>query len=655
MKAKWIWFPGDFELYHHLLLSCRRQEHGCDYPCMWHLSAPEKSVCFTKKVNLPCDTVMRAVTHSRGMVRAAGKLWPVNEDIPLPQGEHTVVVELYDIEKFPALYVENPFLATDESWQADARDTVFYPACCEPAFTEPEDDPALFPFLYNPLSPTATEKINGGVLYDFGKETFGPVTVTADDLCGISLTYGESRQEALDYTNAIVRETLKADDDPRRPARAFRFIFVKAPRDVQIKAEYEYLALEDKASFTCNEPLIKDIWDTCAYTFHLNSREFYLDGIKRDRWVWSGDAYQSFMINRCLYDDDGITERTITALLGKPPYKCHINTINDYSAYLIMAVWEHYFHSGNLAFLKRIYPNVKELFNFIVNRLDENGFVARRSGDWIFVDWGDLDKEGPICFEQILLWKVYGIMAKLAGVMGEEDIYSASAETLKDKINKTYWLPEKGAFIDSFVSGKNYVTRQTNVMAVLTGFVDETQKQSIICNVLQNDSLPAIRTPYFKLYELMALCQCGKIEEAQRYITDYWGKMLSLGATTVWEEFDPTKSGDEHLAMYGSAFGKSLCHAWGSGPILLLTAYCAGISSDALAENSFTVKPSPGLYTEFTATAPVKGGTVTVEYRGGTLTVTTDAPGGKLICGDKTYEIEPGKPLSVKYTQNGLD
>ena len=125
---------------------------------------------------------------------------------------------------------------------------------------------------------------------------------------------------------------------------------------IHINAKYEYLPLEDKAHFSCDNGIVSEIWDLCAYTFHLNSREFFLDGIKRDRWVWSGDAYQSFMISQYLYNDPSVTKRTITALFGKPPYKTHINTINDYSAYLIISVLDYYKVTGDMEYIYFIFP-----------------------------------------------------------------------------------------------------------------------------------------------------------------------------------------------------------------------------------------------------------------------------------------------------------
>ena len=89
--------------------------------------------------------------------------------------------------------------------------------------------------------------------------------------------------------------------------------------------------------------------------------------------------------------------------------------------------------------MRTIWPNLKALYAFIVSRLDENGYAVRRDGDWIFVDWGELDKEDPVCFEQIVLWRAHSAMAALSAAMGEDDIYTAAADALKTRILRDFW------------------------------------------------------------------------------------------------------------------------------------------------------------------------------------------------------------------------
>ena len=432
-NAKWIWYHGDFEIYHHMLLSNRRCAMDyLNYPCMWKVSRPEFNVRFYKRMKAPTDTVVRVVTHSSGMVffRGLDGMFPVNEDIHVPAGEYRVVVKLQDIEAFPALFVDSEYLKSDETWVADGNTCFSHPVGCNDYFNAPDQDPRIFPFLYETMQPVSTEEIDGGILYDYGKESFGPVTIESTDCDDeIQLIYGESRPEALSYEHAIIRETLKGSYDPKRPTRAYRYIYVKSKKGnpVSIKAEYEYLPLTDRASFSCDDEMISKIWDVCAYTFHLNSREAFFDGIKRDRWIWGGDAYQSFMVDWYLYFDKNIVQRTLISLLGKLPCEVHINTINDYSAYIIISMMDYYMATGDKVFIRNMWPNIKGLYEFIVSRLDEQGYVVQRGGDWIFLDWSQMEHGDKMLAEQILLWKAHLVMGELAVLCGEEDVYTERA------------------------------------------------------------------------------------------------------------------------------------------------------------------------------------------------------------------------------------
>ena len=646
--AKWIWYPSDFEFYHHLRLSCRRQEYGCDYPCQWKLNRPEPSMRFRTRFTANEPFSLTVCTHGKGMVRLLGKLWPVNAAIDVPAGTHDIGVDIYDIERFPSIFVDSRYLVTDEFWRVDPFDAHLVPAACEPAFTSPEDDPSVFPFAYTDLTPVSQEETNGGVLWDYGKEVFGPVTLSGLSASPIRLVYGESRAEALDEEGAILRETLTDRDEKTRPARAFRYLWVggTAADEVRPTARLEYLPIEERASFSAEDPLIKRIWDTAAWTFRLNTREFYLDGIKRDRWVWSGDAYQSYMIARYLYHDESVTERTITALLGKPPVRLHVNTINDYSAYALISLHEYYEATGNDAFVRRVYPNARALYDFILSRLDERGFAVKREGDWIFIDWGVLDKEGPHCCEQILLWRAHLAMARLSALVGENVACENRAAALRERILREFWDEEKGAFIDSAESGRRFVTRQTNVMAALFDFADGGTLRRLVQNAIRNPALPEITTPYFKLFELMALCKLGYIEDAQTYIERYWGGMLKEGATSVWEAYDPSVSGDAHYSMYGGKYAKSLCHAWGSGPILLWCRYCAGVEATSVGAKTFRVAPKPGKYKAFDALIPIGSGEVRLRYRAPEITVHTTATGGVFFDGKNETALIPGETVT---------
>ena len=87
----------------------------------------------------------------------------------------------------------------------------------------------------------------------------------------------------------------------------------------------------------------------------------------------------------------------------------------------------------------------------------------------------------------------------------------------------------------------------------------------------------------------MAICKVGRLDKAQELIDSYWGGMLKMGATSMWEQFDPNVPIPECYAMYGDKYQKSLCHAWSCGPIYFLGKYCLGVSATDVAYKSYKV------------------------------------------------------------------
>jgi alpha-L-rhamnosidase len=159
-----------------------------------------------------------------------------------------------------------------------------------------------------------------------------------------------------------------------------------------------------------------------------------------------------------------------------------------------------------------------------------------------------------------------------------------------------YWNDKQQALVHSRVNGKqtDNVTRYANMFGIFFNYFTEQQKQQVKKSVLLNDEIPKITTPYMRFYELEALSAMGEQAFVLKEIKSYWGGMLDLGATSFWEEYNPAKSGAEHLAMYGRKFGKSLCHAWGASPIYLLGKYYLGVKPTSAGYATYVVEPNLG-------------------------------------------------------------
>jgi len=651
--STWIWYPGDFEIYHHLQVSLRREERDYRWPAFWRVDDCFHNVRFRKIVDCNAPEEMMVFAHGVGHVLVNGKKHPFKRPITLLEGQHEIVVLVANPEGLPCIYVEGVESASGTSWEANEFGREWLPAGCNGLYRNREEDPNHFAFQYKRIVPISVERKKDGIVYDYGRETFavlefGQVEAAAD----IHLFYGESLEEALDTEHSTIIDTIPAGSTSYRcTARAFRYLYIRCTEQdaFEMSAWYEYLPFNRMGSFNSSNELLNRIWETAAYTFHLNSREFFLDGIKRDRWVWSGDAYQSYMINNYLYFDADITKRTIIALRGKDPIAAHTNTIVDYSFYWIMSVHAYYQATKDLEFVSFIYPRMKTMMDYCISRTDEDGFIRGRDGDWVFVDWAEYDRTGAVCAEQMLLaesLKAAWACGELLGV-GEAD-YLKRAEQLKEQINARYWDDEHGAYIDSFESGRRNVTRHANIFAILLRIADDRQRASIIQNVLLNNEIPHIKTPYFAFYELEVMCQTGQLEHVTKRIEQYWGGMLALGATTFWEEYNPSVTGLDHYGMYGERYGKSLCHAWGASPIYLLGRYYLGVHPTSAGYETFVVEPKLGGLERIEGTAPVNGGVVALKMTSERLHVMTDKNGGTVRINGKEYPLKKDIPFVLE-------
>ena len=110
---------------------------------------------------------------------------------------------------------------------------------------------------------------------------------------------------------------------------------------------------------------------------------------------------------------------------------------------------------------------------------------------------------------------------------------------------------------------------------------------------------------------LNVLSMAGMQSKALDIISDYWGGMLDMGATTFWEDFNiewkenssridqftPEGMNDIHRD-YGDycyrSYRHSLCHGWASGPTSWLTENVLGITIVEPGCKKLRVKPYLG-------------------------------------------------------------
>ena len=523
--------------------------------------------------------------------------------------------------ELPALLIEkSPFSTRDAGWEWMAESENW-----QPAFHFVQTRYGVPPHQKGNPVVTLRPRGKSGGLYDFGREIFGYLKVQSKVKPRVSV--GESTWEALDTLNTELEQSLEMVPAVNggwqsKSPLAFRYVLadVKNVNDIQCNAIFYPVTY--RGAFACSDSVLTRIWMSSAYTLHLCMHDFLIDGVKRDRLPWAGDLAMSMMADAYTFGDAEIVRRSLTALGRAGIAKTDINGIIDYSLWWIIAQDHYQLYFGDPEHLKREWPRIRETMDHLISRCDSSGFVSPKN-TWLFIDWVDQEKWTAL---QILWWWAQQSGARLADRVGDTQTagyWRELSESLKGKLTGTAWSITKKAWMAN-PEFPEKITRHANFLAVISGLAKPDQLDGI-SRVLSDDAVSPVGTPYMAGFENMAIARLGDIQYMIRRTKSDWGGMLSQGASTFWEAYDPNQEGKEQYSFYGRPYAKSLCHAWSAGPAAFLPAEILGLKPLEDGWKRFSVHPNTGTLQWVCATVPTHFGNIILDIIGNTITLTVPA------------------------------
>ena len=247
----WLWYPGDFELYHAMKQNFSRVERGCAWPAFWKSEGFRNRVAFRRVYDLsaPAEFTVLGAADSRGYVQLDEEKHPFGAPISCPPGRHRISVHIACLSCVPSIYVMGEEICSDEGWTVEdyAADPV--PAVHNRYFTDPARDPADWAYTEKVYEPVAAEEIRGGLLFSFETELTAALELSGEGCPTVYL--GESREEALDTENCYFHCT--PDPVTRRcPRQAMRYAYIPGANagDYRARAIHQYVDIPVKASFS---------------------------------------------------------------------------------------------------------------------------------------------------------------------------------------------------------------------------------------------------------------------------------------------------------------------------------------------------------------------------------------------------------------------
>ena len=507
--------------------------------------------------------------------------------------------------------------------------------------------------LSEPVPPTilqTTSNSTAGILLDFGKELQGyvelitPITPDQAKLRRVRIRFGESVAEAMSEIGGkqnAVNDHAVRDQIVTLPwlgkkivgPSGFRFVRidnVDSALPVQLSEVRAVLQIRDLdyvGSFRCDDERLNRIWQTGAYTVHLNMQEYLWDGIKRDRLVWLGDMHPEISTINAVFGFNEIVPKSLNLIRSVTPPTDWMNGISSYSMWWIIIHEDWWMHHGNRAYLEAQHDYMGKLLRHLATFIDENG--AEKLKGERFLDWPTRENAKAVHEGlQAMMLMTFESGARLMKTLGDITTAKFCTETAA-KLRRH--IPE--------TSGR----KSPAALLALAGARDVKE----VAAALKKNG-PKDLSTFYGFYVLQALAKSDDIDTALDFIDQYWGAMLDFGATTFWEDFNldwtknatridelvPPDKKDIH-GDYGAhcyiGFRHSLCHGWASGPTAWLSQHVLGVQPLEPGCKTVRIVPNLGRLKWAEGTYPTPRGPIQIRHErraNGTIKSTIKAPKG---------------------------
>ncbi len=236
-------------------------------------------------------------------------------------------------------------------------------------------------------------------------------------------------------------------------------------------------------------------------------------------------------------------------------------------------------------------------------KLDEDGLVVHRLGEWDWTDWGQ-HFDTPVCENAWYYLALKGAIAqaKLAGA--EQDVagYQSVMRSIEANFNRVFWRE------DRYRSAGHVgpTDDRANAMAVVAG-LSKPEYSAAIIKVLETERHAS---PYMEKYVLEALVQLKSPNVAIVRMKSRYAEMLDDEQSTLWELFDELT-----LEGFGNVGKGTYNHAWSGGPLTILSQYVAGIEPLAPGFTRYSIRPQLGPLHEIDAQVPTSQGLIELHLR----------------------------------------
>jgi alpha-L-rhamnosidase len=411
-------------------------------------------------------------------------------------------------------------------------------------------------------------------------------------------------------------------------ARAGRYVLIAvwngSPVELQdIQIHEERYPVVQRGDFHSVSALLDDIWQVGVDTLYPNMTDAYTDTPWRERGQWWGDAYVEQHINQVAFGDTALLRRGLLLMAeefseGQPPARAPHGgreILLDYGMLWVQSLYDHYQMTEDDQLPEAVYPVLCEFMTYL-ETYEHAGteLLDLPRGHWwetALVDWrGPDSRYGQSAAINALYYGTLMDASRLAETIGSSNdarIWREKAQEVKDQVNACLYRPAQQRYATTIFQGEA-VTPSIHAQAwpLAYGLVPEETVGDVASSLLEllpdtlDSDAPEIGI-YGMFWVLEALGRADRVPEALDLVEAYYGRLLTLGAKTWWEDFDAR-----------SRYTASLSHGWGGAPTWFLTTHVLGARRRGT--SSWIVQPAGESLQHATGTLPLQDDQLMVHW-----------------------------------------
>lgn len=387
-----------------------------------------------------------------------------------------------------------------------------------------------------------------------------------------------------------------------------------------------------EAVFRSSNSALDRIFDGSKWSHRVNTHWGYCGSAWREHAQWCDLAWHR--MNLAVFHDAPILRYYLEQMaLGQkpngrivmPPPGQQDQEVAEQTMWLADCLWRCALYFDDRDLVRDLVPVMVKANGWFQKHITPSGLISTKGWPkiWLLIDWGypygypyaTSVEPGELATLNLIYYRFLSSVQQCAGYLGDKEIeadFRRQSETVKEAINKTFWLPQPGFYVEK--PDSQFPSAFANTLAVKYGVVPKERLQAVFDSGVGIELRPGEASPWFMYSALEAFAEAGRYEDAVTAICRYWGTFLDAGASVYWELWNiPGQSIYPLKGTIQENVARTITYS--SGPAAYAVNHILGVQPLAPGFRQTLIAPHPSGLDSFEGKAPTPRGYVHVAWR----------------------------------------